>query len=269
MKSPYTLLLSATLASLLCAVPALAQPDPNNGAKAENPPNRPVGGNAAAMVDRMRQLVARYGVTDPTQQEVLVNFVLSETRERGKVQLAGQKLMASLRNEGGDDALITGLLNEYMATVEEDKDRRTKALQELKKKVDYTRLPKVESYLVLSGILGDGPAIMGGMDMGGRGGRGGMGGWAGGNAAGGFGANGGGPARGGDGAGGRGGGAGGGGAQRPDDLPAAGRPQNNANPFGRPPARDGGNERRNGAANGPTGFGNKPKAQDAPAPVGF
>lgn len=155
---------------------AQAQPDPNNVPKAQNPDNRPVRPNnrqpmtpeerEAAMKRFMKSQIERTGVTDDAQQDAVLEYIQNELDAREDLQESNRALSLSLRNTTLTDAQIAGLLNTYMGEVEDDKVRRTAAQKQLAQTVDITKVPRLETMLVLMGAWGDAPAIGGNAWMG-------------------------------------------------------------------------------------------------------
>jgi len=172
--------LAATLQ--LLAVGAFAQPDPNNAPKIDNPVNRPVGVggrnrggqilDAAAlqrqMDERAKMQLQRAGITDPAHQNAILAYAQSERDAELKLREKGQELQRTTRTNTITDAQLITLINDYHAAIEEDKERHTKAVATLKTAIDFNKNPRVEAYLLLSGLYGDGPSITGNAGLGGR-----------------------------------------------------------------------------------------------------
>lgn len=158
MKFPFWPLVALLLATPLVAH---AQPDPNNGAKAENPENRPAGANREkAMETFLRRQLEGIGVTETAQQDATMAYLKEEFEARSKVSQKGGKLAQALRGDALTDAQIVGLLNEYQVALEDEKVRRQKAQTKFKAKLDYTKTPKLEAWLVVLGAVGDGQPMM-------------------------------------------------------------------------------------------------------------
>ncbi len=173
--------LPAALCALALATPlvAHAQPDPNNAPKAENPDNRPVRPNnrrepmtpeqrEAAIGRYMKSQIERAGITDETQQDVVIEYIQNEMDARQDLQESSRTLGTALRNKTLTDAQVAGLLNTYMGEVEDDKARRAAAQKKLSETVDMPKAPRLEAMLVLMGAWGDAPN-MGGNMLAGRG----------------------------------------------------------------------------------------------------
>lgn len=170
----------AVLAVAVAAVApqtAQAQPDPNNVPKAQNPDNRPVRPNnrreqmtperrEEAIKRYMKSQIERAGVTDEAQQDAVIEYIQSELDAREDLQESSRTLNTASRNRATTDTQIAGLLNTYMGEVEDDKARRTAAQKKLSEIVDMTKLPRLETMLVLMGSWGDAPMAGGNMWMG-------------------------------------------------------------------------------------------------------
>lgn len=145
---------------------SFAQPDVNNAPKGENPQNRRAGDAARRIqmnqMERTRNQLKKLGVVEIKQQEAVLAFVQSEVKAREELVSKGEKLNQSLRNEGLTTAQIAGALNDYQAAIDDNKVRREKAIAAFKKEVDYSKNPRLESFLVLAGVIGDGPVVAAG-----------------------------------------------------------------------------------------------------------
>ena len=205
---------------------ALAQPDVTNAPKAENPPNRAVGGGnnrnrrtpptpeqLKQMAERMaqiraqviRQTLTRAGFTDEALQSAVVDYAQQNEDARAKLMEKWTAIQQALRANTVTDAQLTTLLNDFRASVDEEKSRRDQATKALDAKIEFSKKPKLDATLMVGGLTGDEAQIVNGSLGGfGAGGFGGFG--AGGFGAGGFGGFGGNGAAGLGGANGRGGG---------------------------------------------------------------
>lgn len=163
----------AILAPMLGAMAPMAhaQPDVNNGPKADNPANRPPRKrpNLADMTpeqrlkERLRRQLIALGANDVATQDTITTYVVGEFTAKQPLMEKGRQLQTSMRTNALSNAQVAALLNDYQAAVEEDRARHLKAQADLQKVVDFSKIPKVEALLTLLGIYGDGPTIMGGM----------------------------------------------------------------------------------------------------------
>jgi uncharacterized membrane protein YgcG len=213
--------LAIGLAMSLSALSVQAQP----GAEppiADNPPNQPQGGrggnrpNFGNMSPEQRQqwmqqqreqglraTLTRAGFADVALQGAVVDFANAQDTATQTLQDKARQLNQAVRDPNSTNEAIATLLADFRAAVAAEKARRATALTGLDEDTSYTKNPRLEALLTLSGIIGDEAAVLGGMGgrgMGGPGGPGGMGGFGGRGGAGG-------------GQGGRGGRRGGGGGQ--------------------------------------------------------
>lgn len=175
------------LALMLPAITPLAvqaQPDPNNAPKAENPANRPPRGFGLGQPmtpEQMRTLLDQYlrpqltaaNVTDQKQQDAVLTFVSDELSARQKLSESARTLATAVRNPALSDAQIAGLLNEYVAAVQDDKARHQKATDALKAAITVSQFPRLEAALTLYGLWNDAPPLGGGLFGGGAGAGGG------------------------------------------------------------------------------------------------
>ncbi len=162
-------LAALTFALALCApLVARAQPDPNNAPKAQNPINHPVGvrptpEQRAAQREQMRQRVMTrqlegLGITDKDQQTTVMDYIQGETEAADKLQTSSRALTTALRTPAVTDQQVAVLLNDYNVAIEDNRTRRKAAQKKLGESVDLLKNPRLEAYLTLMGVYGDGPA---------------------------------------------------------------------------------------------------------------
>jgi hypothetical protein len=72
----------------------------------------------------------------------------------------------ALRNGGMTDAQLATLMSDFRAEVAQERSRRTKALRELDTEIGYSKQPRLDALLTMSGIIGDEAYLAG---VGGRG----------------------------------------------------------------------------------------------------
>ncbi len=174
MKHFKTLVSPLCLAALTCALAlsaplvAQAQPDPNNVPKAQNPDNRAVRPRLTpeqrdAKREEMRQLymttqLERVGVTDKDQQTAVADYIKAENDAADKLQTSGGALGTALRTKAVTDKQVAVLLNDYNVAIEDDRARRKAAQKKLGESIDLLKNPRLEAFLTLMGLYGDGPA---------------------------------------------------------------------------------------------------------------
>lgn len=179
-------LIRLPLVALLLSLPTLAgaQPDPNQVPKGQNPANRPPRGfnqpltpeqQRAALTAYLRPQLLTANVTDQKQQDAVLTFVLDEFDARQKLGESARSLAVGTRNPALTDAQVAGLLNEYVATIQDDKTRHQKALDTLKASINVSQFPRLEAMLTLVGLWNDAPSIGGNLFGGGGAGRAGNG----------------------------------------------------------------------------------------------
>ncbi len=153
----------------LCALSlqaAHAQPDPNTVPKDRNPPNRPPRGGGqnltpeqqrVRIADGVRRGLVGANVTDQKQQDAVVSYVMDELGARRKLGESARTLATATRNNALSDAQVAGLLNDYVAAVQDDRTRHQKALATLKTAINVTQFPRLEASLTLFGLYNDAP----------------------------------------------------------------------------------------------------------------
>ena len=177
---------AALAATLILAPVAKAQPDPNNAPKADNPDNRAPRANRPQLTPEERQArrdeqrkqfmkrqLERVGVTDEAQQTAVTQYIEGETKASQDLQESGRALGQALRADAISDTQVAALLNTYNVAIDDDRARRKAAQKKLGESVDLLKAPRLEAYLTLMGLYGDGPRagnFGGGNNRGGRGG---------------------------------------------------------------------------------------------------
>lgn len=190
------LLLAALALPGALAQTALAQPDPNNAPKADNPQNRPLGqgqgqnranrpdrqnmtpeqrdaARKEAMARYMKRQLERMGITDAAQQDAVSTYIEGEQAAREALMESSRALSDALRADAVTDTQVAALLNTYNAAIEDDRIRRTAAQKKLGESVDLLKAPRLEAFLTLMGFYGEGTGF-GAANLGGafnRGGR--------------------------------------------------------------------------------------------------
>lgn len=164
------LCLAALTGALALSTPlvAHAQPDPNNVPKAQNPDNRAVRPRLTpeqrdAQREEMRQRfmtrqLENVGVTDKDQQTAVADYIKGETEAADKLQTSGRALGTALRTQAVTDKQVAVLLNDYNVAIDDNRARRKAAQTKLGEKVDLLKTPRLEAFLTLMGLYGDGPA---------------------------------------------------------------------------------------------------------------
>ncbi len=171
--------LFAVLLPALLPSQSHAQPDPNNAPKGDNPANRPPGGGrfmGGFTPEQQKTMMEAYfrgqlvtaNVTDVKQQDAVIAFVTGELESQRKLAETARALATATRTPTTTDAQVAGLLNEYVAAIQEDKTRHQKALDTLTTVVTVSQFPRLEAGLTLLGLWNDAPAL-GGNLLGGRG----------------------------------------------------------------------------------------------------
>ncbi len=187
------LLLGLALATMGAAH---AQPNANNGAGAQNPPNQNAGGRRGgrgemtaeqqaqmrAQMQQMRelgvrQMLTRGGFTDAALQDAVVAYSNERNKATEALQDKARQLNEALRGTTATDAQLATLLNDFRAAVEEEKARREVAQSALDAKIGLAAKPRLDALLMMAGFIGDEAQYLGG---GGGRGPGGFGGFDGG-----------------------------------------------------------------------------------------
>ena len=122
----------------------------------------------------LRASLTRSGATDAATQDAVLSYAKSEMAARADSAKAKNNLMQAVRTGAVTDAQFGVLLNEMRDAAAQEKARRAKAATALDAKIGYTKKPRLESVLVLTGLVGDEAATLApmmSMAVGGRGRR--------------------------------------------------------------------------------------------------
>jgi hypothetical protein len=148
----------------VCSPAALAQPDINNAPKAVNPQNRRPADVAQrqkmAQEERVRNQLKKFGLVDDKQLDAVAAFVNGEMAARDALVEKGIKLSQVVKNDALTAGQTAAALNDYQAALDDEKVRHDKAVTELQKTVDLSKMPRVEAWLTLTGLVGNGPEVV-------------------------------------------------------------------------------------------------------------
>jgi len=166
--------LAFTSLLLLCGV-ALAQPDLTNAPKGENPPNRNAAAKAAARagkkalpgadlkernakrielrLQRVPKMLTTLGVTEAATQDAVAAHFQAVLKAREPLQEAQLKLRRVLVSKIASDAQIKAALDAQRAARKDYETAFQKALDDLDKKVSYTKNTRLEAALLAIGAL--------------------------------------------------------------------------------------------------------------------
>jgi hypothetical protein len=155
---------------------AQAQPDLNNAPKADNPPprNRPNRGgrgdneNRRSPEENVRMILAQAGVNDAATQTAVLDYIKADIEARSPLREQGKSLLKALQAGAVTDDQLLALVTDYRAAQQAEKARRERAQADLDAKINYSKNPRLEAILLLTGLIGDGPMMF----QGGRGGPG-------------------------------------------------------------------------------------------------
>lgn len=145
------------LGALLTALPAAAQPDPTNQTKADNPPVREKNRDKRQQLDREQRLrlaMEGAGVTDKDAVAAAVSHAQDQDAARLPLQRLAANLASALNEETLTEAQLGTLLASFKAAQEADEKRRREAEAALEARIKYSRSPRLESALLVLGVIG-------------------------------------------------------------------------------------------------------------------
>lgn len=106
-----------------------------------------------------RGLMTNTGVTEFEVQNAILVYIQEDAQARLPLKRLGARLLDALRDNVTDADLAT-IFDAYRAAVDADKARREAAQAALDAQIGYGVKPRLESMLMLFGIIGDGPALI-------------------------------------------------------------------------------------------------------------
>ncbi len=120
-----------------------------------------------AMESRLREGLTRAGFTSDDLQDAIVNFSRLVETDRRSIREKGGKLRGAVA-DGSSDAQIAALMADLRRTVSAAKARRDKGRKDLNARTGFSKKPRLDAVLSLSGLGGDESSYL----MSGFGGRG-------------------------------------------------------------------------------------------------
>jgi len=110
--------------------------------------------------ERLRNVMKENGITEPADQNAVLAYLADELEARRPLRQKGMKLQEALSDSNTTDAQIKALVDDYHNAQKVEEQRRIKAQNDLDAKIHYTKNPRMEGFLMLMGVLGDGQPMM-------------------------------------------------------------------------------------------------------------
>lgn len=115
----------------------------------------------AERADRaLRAALTRAGAVDAVTQDAVANYAKSEMVARQEAAEATDRVRQALRNSAVTDAQIGVLLNEMRTAAAQERTRRERTAAALDAQIGYTKKPRIEAVLMLTGLIGDQAAAL-------------------------------------------------------------------------------------------------------------
>lgn len=108
----------------------------------------------------LRAALTRSGAADAATQNAVLDYAKSEMAARADSAKAKAKVMQALRTGAVTDSQFGVLLDEMRSAAEQEKTRRARSAAALDAKIGYTKKPRLEAVLVLTGLVGDEAATL-------------------------------------------------------------------------------------------------------------
>ena len=108
----------------------------------------------------LRRLMVTFGVDEHEAQDEVMDFIARETRARAQVKRQSTRLYAlvSTPNAGNDE--IADALSDYRTALANERERRAQSEDALNARIGFRNQPRLEAFLALSGLIGDGPLAL-------------------------------------------------------------------------------------------------------------
>jgi len=110
--------------------------------------------------ERLRGVMKENGITEEADQNAVLAYLSDELEARKPLRQMGMKLQGALGDTATTDVQIKALVEDYQNAQAVEKQRRLKAQSDLDAKIHYTKNPRMEAFLMLMGVLGDGQPMM-------------------------------------------------------------------------------------------------------------
>jgi len=104
----------------------------------------------------VRGVMTQTGFPDAALQDAIIAHMENESRARGPLRQSGEKLFRALQSPLVADEKVSDLLKNFQAALDADDKRRDAAEAALDLKIAYAKNPRLQSMLLLFGIIGDG-----------------------------------------------------------------------------------------------------------------
>jgi len=109
----------------------------------------------------LRTLMNRQGIEEKATQDAIIAHLAEQEQAYQTLLETGSKMMpAVMSRDGMTEAQIRTLMNDYQVAVEEYRENRKKAEAALEAQIAYSKNPRLQALLLLSGAIGDGPSLL-------------------------------------------------------------------------------------------------------------
>lgn len=137
-----------------------SETDTNRYNRSKRGPNR--GESRRSSEEGIRRMLFQAGVGEPALQDAVLEYVREDLEARKPLREQGARLFRALREGDFSEAQLSVLVSEYRAAQTEEKKRQEHAEKLLDAKIGFSKNPRLEAMLLLSGLIGEnsGPMML-------------------------------------------------------------------------------------------------------------
>lgn len=103
----------------------------------------------------IRQMLAQSGLEDAVLQDTVLEYVREDLEARKPLREQGAKLLRVLRDGTLTEEQLSALVADYRTAQLEEKVRQENAQKMLDEKINFSKNPRLEAMLLLSGLIGE------------------------------------------------------------------------------------------------------------------
>lgn len=108
----------------------------------------------------IRRMLAQAGVGDTDLQDAVLEYVQEDLEARRPLRELGGKLFRALREGDLAEEQLSALVSDYRIAQIEEKKRQERAEKLLDEKIGFSKNPRLEAMLLLSGLIGENSGAM-------------------------------------------------------------------------------------------------------------
>lgn len=110
--------------------------------------------------DRLRRLLTGFGFTDTEVQDAVIEYIRMEEKSRTPIRRRALQLFQAMRANTVPEEQMRNIVAEFRSSVAADKIRCKAEEEKLDQKLSFSKNPRLEAFLLMTGIIGDGPMVV-------------------------------------------------------------------------------------------------------------